>query len=136
MVEEEGERAHRTEVAAKLVEDRTDVAHGAGGVVGEGVHKDSDAVGAVALVGHGLIVALVFTHRVFDGAIDVVFRHVLALGRGNDGAQGGVHFGFRAAGLNGYGNLLTNFGKCTSHVAPALHFSGLTIFKCSSHGKI
>ena len=82
VVEEVRQRACCAQGAAKLVEHRAHVAYGAGGVVGEGVDEDGDAVGAVALVCHFFIFALVLAHGVLDGTLDVVFRHVLALACG------------------------------------------------------
>ena len=106
VVEEECERPHGSEVTAELVENRADVAHGAGGIVGERVDEDGHAVRTVTFIRHALILALVLAHGVFDGTFDVVLGHVLTLARSDDRAQRRIVFGFRTAGFYGNGDLL------------------------------
>ena len=136
MVEKERQAAHRTEVAIELIEDAANVADSTCGVVGQSIHEDGNAVRAIAFIGHCLVVALVFTHCVLDSTLDVVLRHVLTLCRCDDGTQRRVVFGFRTASLHGNGNLLSDTCECLGHVAPALQFRCLTVFKCSSHSLI
>ena len=133
VVEKESQRPHRTEVAIELVEDRTHIADGTRGVVGEGIDEYGDTMGAVAFIGHGLVLALVFTHRVFDGTLNIIFGHVLTLCRCDDRTERGIRFGLRTAGFNCHSDLLADLGKCTGHVTPPLHFGGFAVFKCSSH---
>ena len=112
---------------------RTNVTNGTSGVISQGVNEDSYSVRAISLVSHLLIVTLVLTHSVFDGTLDVVFRHVLALSVSNDSTQCRVHVGLRTTSLHGNGNLLANLSKRLGHVAPSLQFRSFAIFKCSSH---
>ena len=90
-------------------------------------------MGAISLIGHLLVIALVFTHSVLDGALDVFLGHVLTSTGSDDSTQCRVVLGLWATGLYGNGNLLAQFGKRTGHVTPSLQFRSFTIFKCSSH---
>ena len=46
--------------------------------------ENGDAMRAISLVSHTLVITLVFTHSVLDGTLDVVFRHVFALTGSDD----------------------------------------------------
>ena len=133
VVEKECERAHCSEVSRELVENGTHVGHRSRGVVGERVDENGDSVGAVSLVGHALVVALVFAHCVLNGALNVVVGHVFALGVGNDCAQVRVVFRLRSAFLNCNGYLFSNLGESAGHVSPPFQFRCFAVFKCSSH---
>ena len=133
MVKKECQGTSRTHVARELVEYAANVGNSTGRVIGQGVHEDCDAVRAVSFVSHALVVALILTHRVLDGAFDVVLRHVLALADGDNTTQCGVVLGFRTSCLHGNGNLLAQAGECLGHVAPSLQFGSFAVFKCSSH---
>ena len=133
MVEEERQRALCAKVTVELVENRAHVAHGTGGVVGQSLDKHGNSVRSVAFVGHFLVLALVLAHRVLDGTFDVVFRHILALRIGDDGAECRVRVRIGTASLHGDGDLLTDLRKCLGHMAPSFQLCSLTIFKCSSH---
>ena len=90
-------------------------------------------MGPVSFVVHFLVVAGVLAHGVFNGALDVVLGHVLALGIGDNGAKGGVHVGVGASGFYCDGDLLANLCECLGHMAPSFQFRCFAIFKCSSH---
>ena len=79
---------------AALLEDRADVAHGAGVVVREAVDDDGGAPGPVPLEGDLLeVVALPGTGALFDGALDGVLGHVGVLGFVDRVAEGEVGVG-------------------------------------------
>ena len=67
-------------------------------VVGEDVHDDGHAAGAVALEGDLFVAhAFQFAGTALDGALDVVLRHVLGLGCGNRRAKARVAVRIAAA---------------------------------------
>lgn len=88
---------------------------------------------SIALVRNLLVLALVFTHCVFDSALDVVLRHILAFAGSDDSTQTRVVLGLRATSFHSDGNLLAEFRKCAGHVTPSLQLCSLAVFKCSSH---
>ena len=120
VIEQEWQTARCAHVAIKLVEDGAHVGHGARGVVGQGVDKNGHAVRAITFIGHLLIFALVFSHCVFNCALNVIFRHVFALAVGNQSTKRRVVFRFRSAGLYCDCYLLTQFRKHAGHVPPSL----------------
>ena len=133
MIEEELQRARGTEATAELIEVAADVGHRTGGVVGSSLDEDSDTEGAVALVVHLLIVGEVLRAGLLDGALHVLLRHVLLLGRLHQDAQTWVGLGLGAPSLDRNGDFLTELREDAGHIAPALHLTSFTIFKCSSH---
>ena len=85
----------------------TQLADGAVLVVREDVHDDRRAAGPVRFVLRLFIRhAGLFAGAAPDSALDVLGRHVLGLGVGDDGAQTGVHIGVAAAGASRDGELL------------------------------
>ena len=76
---------------------------------------------------------MVLTHSVLDGTLNIVLRHVLALGVGDASTQCRIHVGVWTTSLNGNGNLLADLCECLGHVAPSFQLCSFTIFKCSSH---
>ena len=79
VVEQERERSHCTKITAKLIKYRTDISHCTGCVVCQGIYKYSNTVRAVPFVSHALVVALVFTHCVFDSTFNIILRHIFTL---------------------------------------------------------
>ena len=77
-VEEELQRALCTQSTAELREIRTDVSHCTHVVVCGCFHKDGDSVRTVSFVVNLLISLRRFVGRFLDGAVDIVFWHVLA----------------------------------------------------------
>ena len=84
MIKKEGQGAHRTEIAVKLVENGAHVCHCARSIVSQGVNKDGDSMRTISLVSHLFEVTLVFAHGIFDSTVNIVLRHILALRIGND----------------------------------------------------
>ena len=111
LVEHEAHRAGLAQVAAVLREGVADLAYRAVAVVGQYIHNDGHAAGAVALEGDLLVVdAFQFAGAALDGALDVVLRHIFGLGRQNRGAQPGI--GVRvAAALGGNRDFLEQAGE-------------------------
>ena len=120
-------------VAALLVEVVAQVGHGAGGVVGSGLHEHGDAMRSKSLVDHLLVVAGIFLACLLDGAFHGVLRHVGRLGVGHEGTQARVGRGVGTTGLDGHGDFLTDLGERAGHAAPTFQFSCFAIFKSSSH---
>ena len=133
VVEKECEGALGAQRAAVLCEIGAHVGHGAGVVVGSGLHEDGDTEGSVSLVGDLLVVLGILVGGFLDGAFHSVLGHVLSLGILHERTQAGVGGGIGAAGLHGDGDFLTDACECAAHVAPAFQFSGFAIFKCASH---
>ena len=74
------------------------LAHSAVAIVGRGLDQQRDAAGAVALEGDLFIqCAGKLTGAALDGALDVVLRHVLGLGRQNGRTQPWITVGVAAA---------------------------------------
>lgn len=91
-----------------------DTACGAVAVVGHRLDDDSNAAGAVALVGDGFVVVAAAGCRCFfQHALDVVVRHIGGLGLGDDGREAGVirGVGDAAALLDGYDHFLGDLRK-------------------------
>ena len=133
VVEQERERSHCTEITAKLIKYRTNVSHRTGCVICQRIHKYSNTVRTVSFVSHALVVALVFTHCVFDSTFNIILRHIFTLTSSDHRTQSRVIFRFRTACLYSYRDLFTQSCKCFSHVAPPFQLCGFSIFKCSSH---
>ena len=133
VLEHESYAARRAESAPELGEVAADVGDCAVGVVGGSLDEYRNAMGAVALVDHFLVVRLVLAACLFDGALNVLLRHVLCLGVLNDGSELRIGMGIGSAGLDGYDDLFANSSKSPGHIAPSLHLAGLTVFKRSSH---
>ena len=133
MVEKKCQRTHCTQVSAEFVENGTHVRYGTGRVVGKCIYEYSYSVRAVSLIRHALIVTLVFTHRILDGTLDVILRHVFTLTSSDHRTECRVVFGFRTTCLYSNSDLFTQSCKCFSHVPPSFQLCGFSIFKCSSH---
>ena len=105
--------APRPQALAVLVQQVAHLGGGAVAVVGEGVHDNGHAVGAVALVGHVLVgVGVAGAQGPVNGALDVVVGHVGRLGLGDDGGQAGVVVGVAAAaGLDRHDHLAGDLGE-------------------------
>ena len=106
MVEEESERPLRAEVAVELVEDRTDIRYRTCRIVRQSIDEHGNPMRSIALVRHFLVVALVLAHRILDGTLDIVLRHILTLASSDDGTKARVVLRFRTACLDGDGDLL------------------------------
>jgi hypothetical protein len=94
-----------------LGEHRADGARGAVAVVGESLDDDGDAARPVALVAHFLVVLGIAAHRLLDGALDVVLRHVLGAGVLDGEPEPRVHVGVGHAHLRRDGDLLGKLGE-------------------------
>ena len=113
-----------------------DFRRGALTVVGEGLHDDGHAVGAVAFVNHGLVVVgVVGAQSPLDGALNVVVGHIHCLGLGNDGGQTGVVVGVAgAAGLDRHDDLLGDLGECGAALGVCRAFGLLNIMPLGMSG--
>lgn len=119
VVEQESKRAHSSEVATKLIKDAANVADGTCSVIRQRIYKDSNAMWAIALIGHWFVIALVFTGRILYCALDIILGHVLALRIGYDSAKRRVVFRFRTSRFNSYGYLFPDLCKSSRHMPPA-----------------
>ena len=91
---------------------------------------------AVSLVDDLLVVGGILLRGTLDGALDVLFGHVLCLGILDQNAQAGIARGVGTSGFHGDFDLLTQLGEGAGHVPPALQFSRFAILKGSSHTMI
>ena len=125
-------------VPAVLVEKVADLRGGAVAVVGEGLHDNGHAAGAVALVDHVLeVVGVTGAQSLVDGALDVVIGHVGGLGLGDDGGQAGVVVGVAAAALlHRHDHLAGDLGEDLGAlgVGSALGLLDIMPFGMSGHG--
>ena len=114
------------------------VGSGTVAVVGQGLDHDSDAAGAVALVGHCFVLGLVAALGALDDTLDVIVGHAVGLSLGDQSRQLGVGSGVAAAFLNGNGDLAADFGKDFSAGAVGLFLFTLDIvpFAMSRHGYV
>ena len=103
-----------THALAEFVKIMADLGCSALTVVGQRLHDDSNAAGAVALVGDRFIViGIAGTQCLVDGALDVVVGHIGCLGLGDNSGQAGVVVGVAAAALlDGHDDLLGDLGEC------------------------
>ena len=113
LVEGPGHAAGGAQALAELVQQVPDLGGGALAVVGEGLHNDGHAIGAIALVDHALkVVGVPGAQSLVDGTLDVVVGHIGGLGLGDDGGQAGVIGGVAAAaGLDGHDHLAGDLGE-------------------------
>ena len=133
MLEHESHAARRAQRTAALVEIHAHAGHRAVGVVRGGLHQESDAVRAVSLIDHLLVVGRILRDGAFDRPLDILLGHVLGLGVLDQNTQADVGRRIGAAGLDGDFDLLADFGKSAGHVAPPFQFARLAVLKCSSH---
>ena len=133
MVEQEAHRAAVAQRAAAFVKIHAHVGHGAVGVVGGRFDEERNAVRAVSLVDHLLVVGGILLGGPLDGPFDVLLGHVLGLGVLNQNAQAGVARRVGTSGLDGDLDLFAQLGEGAGHVTPAFHFSRFAILKGSSH---
>ena len=106
-------------------------------VIGQGLDHNGDAAGAVALVGDCLILRLIATLGALDDTLDVVVRHTVGLGLGDQRSQLGVGGGVAAALLNGNGDLTADLGENLGAGAVSLFLFAFNVipFAMSGHGK-
>ena len=80
--------------------------------VGDGINDDRNAAGRIAFIGD-LLVGHVgqFTARLFDGALNIVIRHIVGFRLGNDVAQLAVGFGVCAAIAHSNRDFTANLGE-------------------------
>ena len=133
VIKEERQRTLSSEITVEFVEDRTHITYCTRGVICQSLHEDGNSMRAISFVGDLLVITLVLTHRILDSTLDIVLRHILAFGIGNDSTQCRIVLWFWTACFHSNSNLFTNLCKCLSHVAPSLQLCCFTIFKCSSH---
>ena len=89
--EHEAHRAGLAQVTAMFGEGMAHFAHRAVAVVGQHVHDERNAAGAVALERDFLVVhAFEFARAALNGALDVVGRHIFGLGRSHGRSQPGI----------------------------------------------
>ena len=114
LVKGPGHAAGGAQALAVLVQQVTDLGGGALTVIGQSLHDDGHAVGAVALVDHALeVVAVPGAQSLVDGALDVVVGHVDGLGLGDNRGQTGVVVGVAGAAalFHGHDDLLGDLGE-------------------------
>ncbi len=128
--------AGRAEVAGVFGEDGADRAAGAVAVVGQGFDDDGDAAGAVTFVADFLKVLAIGASGLLDGALDVVFRHVLGARVLDGEAQARVHFRVGRAGFGGDGDFAGELGEQlgTLGVLLALAMHDVLVLGMASHG--
>lgn len=136
-VEGPADAALGAQVAVALVKGVADLRGGTLAVVGQGVHDDGHAAGAVALVGDGfVVVGVAGAQGLVDGALDIVVGHVDRLGLGDDGGKAGVVVGVAGAALlHRHDDLAGNFSERGGAlgVGRALGFLNIMPFGMSGH---
>src|SRR6185369_15039525 len=99
----------RAEVAAVLFEDVADLGGGAVAVVGHRLDDQRDAARTVAFVRDFLVRgAFELAGAAFDGALDVVLRHVVGLRLGHGRTKTGIAADVTTAEACGNGHFLEN----------------------------
>ena len=111
LTEQEAHAAHSTQIAAVLVEVVAQVGSGTVAVVGQGLHHDSNAAGAVAFVGDCFVLGLIAALSLLDDALDVIVGHAHALCLGDQVSQLAVGSRVRAAGTHGNADLAADLSK-------------------------
>ena len=112
------------------------VGSGTVAVVGQGLHHDSHAAGAVTLVGDCLVLGLVAALSLLDDALDVVVGHAHTLCLGDQVCQLAVGSGVRAAHTHGNADFTADLGKDLCACAVGLFLLALDVvpFAMSGHG--
>ena len=123
------------EFGVVFVEAGADVGDGAGGVVGEAIDDDEGAVGAEALVAHGLKVFTAGPGGFLDGFFDDVAGDVVAFGFFDEGAEGGVCVRVRHTVFGGHVELSAVFGKELGFLGRGFEDGGFAFFEDASHGR-
>ena len=113
------------------------VGSGTVAVVGQGLHHDSNAAGAVAFVGDCFVLGLIAALSLLDDALDVIVGHAHALCLGDQVSQLAVGSGVGAAGTDGNADLAADLGKdlCLCAVSLLLLALDIVPFAMSRHGK-
>ena len=116
------------------------VGGGAVAVIRHGIHNNGHAGGAVAFVGNSFIViGRAAAKRLFDGALDVVVRHVGRLRLGDDRGETRVVRRIAAAAfLNGNDHFAGDLGErlCALGILRALGFLYIMPLGMSGHAVI
>ena len=116
------------------------IGRGAVAVIGHGVHDDGDAGGAVAFVGNSfVVVGRAAAERLFNGALDVVVRHIGRLRLGDDRGETGVVRRIAASAfLNGNDHFTGDLGErlCALGVLGAFGFLYVMPLGMSGHAVI
>ena len=135
--EHEANAAHLAQIATELVKVVAHVGSRAVAVIGQGLDHNGDAAGAITLIGDCLILGLVATLGALDDTLDVVVRHTVGLGLGDQRSQLGVGGGVAAALLNGNGDLTADLGENLGAGAVSLFLFAFNVipFAMSGHGK-
>jgi hypothetical protein len=95
-----------------LFEQVAQLANGAVLVVGERIDNERSATGPVALVLRLLVRhARLFARPAPNRALDILGRHVVLLGLGDDGSESRVAVGIAPTGAGGNRQLLDNAGE-------------------------
>ncbi|MPN25959.1 hypothetical protein SDC9_173381 [bioreactor metagenome] len=116
-----------------LVEIAAHVGHGTRWVVGSRLHHDGNAERSVTLIDHLLVVRHILVCCLLDGALHILFGHVLFFCLLLQYPQPGVGGGVGTTLTDGNGNLFSQFGEDAGHIAPTFHLGRFSIFKCPSH---
>jgi len=102
--EAERDRARLAEIAAKLREEGANLAGGAVAIIGQRLHDHADAAGREALVTHLNIILAASFLALLDGALDIIFRHVLRARRKHSRTQARIHGDVGQTDLSGRGD--------------------------------
>ena len=111
-VKHKAHAAGSAHVSAVLGEAVTHVTGSTVAVIGNAVHNDGHSAGSVSFIGDLLIDHIAqFTARLFNGALNVIVRHVVCFSLGNDIAQLSVGFGIGSAFTHCDGDLAADLGE-------------------------
>ena len=128
MLEEERDRAVGAEIAAVLGEGVPHVGDSARPVVGHAINDDRRARDAVALVADFLVIdAFKIASAAFDGALDVVLRHVVGVGLVDRQPQARVRPRIAAAHARGHRDFLDEAGEDLAALGVLLAFAVLDV---------
>ncbi|EAU67149.1 hypothetical protein STIAU_0530 [Stigmatella aurantiaca DW4/3-1] len=134
-LEEVGDAAGGSQVAAAVLEVHADVGHGAHDVVGRGLDEHRDAVGPIAFVEDDFVVLRVLAAGTLDGGLDLVLRHVADTGVLQGAAEGGVVVRAGSSSLDGDDDVLADPREQLRHLVPAGEHRGLACLEDSSHDR-
>ena len=111
MIKHEGHGAGLGERAAAFGEIRAHLARCPVAVVGQGLDDDGDAAWRIAFIADFGIGLGIGSRCLFDGALDIVLRHVFRAGGQDGGAQPRIHGRIGQAQFRGDGNFAGELGK-------------------------
>ena len=128
MLEQERHRAIGTKIAAVFGKGMAHVGHGTRLVVGHAIHHHRRAVDAVAFVAQlHIFHAFQFTAAAFDGALDVVLRHVVLIGLFHRQAQARIAGRIAVAHPGRHGDFLDQARENLAALGILLAFAMLNV---------